>query len=290
MDVQDPSVAQPLGREQIAARVRHAGTSFYWAMRVLPPAKRDAMFAVYAFCREVDDIADGPDPEPQKRAALDAWRGAVDDLYAGRPVQDPLAAALAGPIADHGLRQADFLAIIDGMEMDAGARVRLADMDALLLYCDRVAGAVGRLSNRVFGLPDDPGDPLADALGTALQLTNILRDVTEDAARDRLYLPADRLAAHGAGGQDLPDVLGHPATAKVCAELADRAAACFARADALMARCDRRRIRPAVMMQQVYRRILDRLTARGWGNLSHTVRLSKGEKLWLAVRYGVLSA
>ena len=152
-------------------------------MRLLPPEKRAAMYAVYAFCRDVDDIADEPGELADKKTALTAWRGWIEDLYQGRTPGHPVARALRQPIAEFDLKQADFLAVIEGMELDAKPDIRIADRDALIDYCDKVACAVGRLSVRVFGMAEEDGLALARAEGLALQLTNILRDVAESSAR-----------------------------------------------------------------------------------------------------------
>ena len=266
--------------------VRRSGTSFFWAMRRLPAEKRRAMFAVYAFCREVDDIADEPGEVAGKRQQLADWRAETAALFEGRPVT-PTGRALLGPVRVFGLKRDDFLAVIAGMETDAAPAVRLATMDDLMLYCDRVACAVGRLSNKVFGAPAELSDAIAEQLGTALQLTNILRDLAEDAARDRLYLPRDLLARHGIEALQPGDVLADEALAGACGELAKRAHACFDEAHRLLARCDRRAMRPAIMMAEVYRRTLDALMVRGWRRLDQAVGPSRLGKLWLALRFGV---
>lgn len=270
------------------AVVRRAGTSFYWAMRRLAAPRRRAMFAIYAFCREVDDIADDDGDEAGKRLRLGQWRGEIERLYGGHP-RGLTARALVPAVEAFDLRKDDFQAVIAGMEMDTGDRVRIADMDELTLYCDRVACAVGRLSTPVFGLPADVGEKLAFAEGLALQLTNILRDVVEDAGRDRLYLPADVLAAHDiTDTENLERVLAHPRLADVCDVLAGVAEIHFKTAIELAASCDRDRVRPAMMMLQVYHRILKRLRRRGFADLHTPVALGKAAKLWVAFRYGVL--
>src|SRR4051795_7295839 len=177
-----------------------SGSSFYAAMRILPREQREAMFQIYSFCRQVDDIADSAGPRPERLAALQQWRGDIDALYHGSPpprVQDYLAS-----VKRFGLKREDFLAIVDGMEMDVPQDIRAPDMATLDLYCDRVASAVGRLSVRVFGLPQDDGIELAHHLGRALQLTNILRDIDEDAGIGRLYLPREGLAEAGIASTD----------------------------------------------------------------------------------------
>ncbi len=276
--------------DYVESVVRRSGSSFYWAMRLLPAEKRRAMFAIYAFCREVDDIADGPAPTADKLDQLARWRAEIDRLYGGG-ARWPTSQALTEPIARFGLPKSDFRDLIDGMETDAAERVRMADVTELDRYCDRVACAVGRLSNRVFGLEDGVSDRLAADLGQALQLTNILSDLHEDAIRDRLYLPGDLLRGHGAtdthlaGGAEA--ILDHPAVGPVCAAIAHRAQRRFEDAAALLATCDRVQVRPAVMMMEVYRRILRRLVARGWQRIAQPVRLSRVEKLWVALRYGM---
>src|SRR5215831_9146883 len=190
-------------------------------MRVLPRAQREAMFEIYSFCRQVDDIADSSGPRAERRAALDRWRADIDALYAGRPVGRTRGMAQA--VAAFGLKREDFHAIIDGMEMDVVADVRAPDEATLDRYCDRVASAVGRLSVRVFGMDERDGIALAHHLGRALQLTNILRDLDEDAAFGRLYLPADALRAAGISTTEPAAVLASPGLAQVCASLVARA-------------------------------------------------------------------
>ncbi len=290
MDALDATGARAAAgdRNHVEDAVRRSGTSFYWAMRLLPPAKRHAMFAVYAFCREVDDIADDERPLDAKRRDLGRWRDEIEALYAGRPGQ-PVSRAIRPSVGEFGLRREDFLAVIDGMEMDADPHVRMRDMAELSLYCDRVACAVGRMSVRIFGVAQPEGDLLAAAEGDALQLTNILRDLKEDAVRGRLYLPADVLAR--AGIDDLADperVLADPRITGICEDLADLARRRFAEAAALLARCDRRQVRPAIIMMEVYRRTLVRLVRRGWRRWAEPVAVPSAEKLWVALRHGVM--
>lgn len=273
-------------RAAVRARVEAAGTSFYWAMRVLPQTRRDAMFAIYAFCREVDDIADGSASPEVKRRDLDAWRREIDGLFAGRPATTT-GRALLEPTRDFGLRREDFLAVIDGMEMDA-AEIRAPSLAELDLYCDRVASAVGRLAVRAFGVATQAADRVAHSLGRALQLTNILRDLAEDGARGRLYLPRELLQAEGISATDPATVLKHPSLPRVCAALAGIAERHFVEARAAMRDCPRRPMRPAAVMGAVYHAILGRLRRRGWRNLEREVRIPAALKLWLALRYGLL--
>jgi len=274
-------------RAAVRAKVEAAGTSFYWAMRVLPEARRDAMFAIYAFCRDVDDIADSADPPEAKRCGLEAWRREIEALFAGTPATTT-GRALLEPMRLFGLRREDFLAVIDGMEMDAVRDIRAPGLAELDLYCDRVASAVGRLSVRAFGVASAPADRVAHSLGRALQLTNILRDLVEDGARGRLYLPRELLEAEGIAGSDPKTVLAHAALPLACEALAEIAEHHFADANAAMRDCPRRPMRPAAIMGAVYRAILRRLQRRGWQHPEREVRLPSTLKLWLVLRHGVL--
>jgi presqualene diphosphate synthase len=264
-----------------------SGTSFYWGMRLLPAARRKAMYAIYAFCREVDDVADGDAPVEAKLDALAGWRREVDALFIGRPSR-PTTLALTGPIARFDLPAGEFHAMIDGMEMDAAGMMRAPPISDLVHYCRCVAGAVGLLSIRVFGAHGEDARRGALALGEALQLTNILRDLAEDASRGRLYLPRELLARHGICGADPTRALRDPGLPEVCEALAASANTRFAEAERHFGYGERRALRPALVMMHVYRRTLDRLSARGWRRLEDPVRLARPERLWLALRYGLL--
>ncbi|MFN3077587.1 MAG: presqualene diphosphate synthase HpnD [Alphaproteobacteria bacterium] len=278
-----PRGGTPDGTAEIERFVAESGSSFYLAMRMLSVERRKAMFAIYAFCRKVDDVADEGGTEAEKLAALAWWREEVDRILEGQP-SDALGMALANATMGFDLHRSDFLAVIDGMEMDARERMRAPTLAELDLYCDRVASAVGRLSNRVFGLSAADGNPLAHELGRALQLTNILRDVGEDAARGRLYLPREFLERHGVP-LDPEGAIRHPALPLVCADLATLAEGHFAGARAALARCDRHKVRPPAMMMAVYRKLLERLIQSGWQPLTPPVALTKLEKLAIAFRH-----
>ncbi|HLJ64509.1 MAG TPA: presqualene diphosphate synthase HpnD [Stellaceae bacterium] len=274
-------------QDEIEAKVAKAGTSFYWAMRLLPKARREAMFAIYAFCREVDDIADSDDPPAAKRAQLEAWRAEIDRVFSGTPGQ-PLAQVLSALVPIFGLRREDFIAVIDGMAMDAEADIRAPSLVELDLYCDRVASAVGRLSVRIFGTDLPAADRVAAALGRALQLTNILRDLAEDAGRGRLYLPRDLLVTQGITASEPDAVLADARLSGACEALADIAERHFREARSAMALCPRRAMRPAAVMGAVYHAILVRLRRRGWSDPARPVKLPGLLKLWLALRHGLL--
>lgn len=274
-------------QDHVADVVVKARTSFYWAMRLLPAEKRQAMFAVYAFCRVVDDIADGDLPPATKLRELQGWREEIDRLYAGK-AQHPIARALAEPVRRYDLAREDFLAIIDGMEMDGHGALIAPPMAELELYCARVAGAVGLLSVRIFGAPREAGIALARALGEAVQLTNILRDLDEDAGLGRLYLPRELLEKHGVPAGSPTATLRHPQLPPVCDELARVAQRRFDEAAVLIAAMPRRPLKPARMILIVYQRLLARLQQRGFSRLDEPVSLSKAEKLWLVLRYGIV--
>ncbi len=216
--------------------VRRSGTSFARGMRVLPPDRRYAMYAIYAFCRLVDDVADEAGPFEAKLPRLAAWRDRVAGLYRGI-AGDGLDRVLLAAITRYRLRAEDFQAVIDGMQMDAERVIVAPPAAELDLYIDRVASAVGRLSVRAFGDASADADEVAHHLGRALQITNILRDLGEDAGRGRLYLPREPMIAHGMTDLTPDAVLAHPALPAVCAEVATKALAFFDEADRVIGAC-----------------------------------------------------
>ena len=263
-----------------------AGSSFYAAMRILPPAQRHGMFEIYAFCRRVDDIADSDLPRPERLARLAAWRADIDVLYGAAP--PARVSGLAQVTRTFSLARDDFLAVIDGMEMDAREDIRAPDFATLDLYCDRVASAVGRLSVRIFGMAEADGKLLAYHLGRALQLTNILRDLDEDAAVGRLYLPFEALMDANIGTTDPAAVLAHPGLAKACAVVVERARGHFSEAEKVMQRSPRPAVKAPRIMGEVYRRILDGMVARGWAPPRKRVRLARPRLLWILLQYAFI--
>ena len=267
--------------------VERAGSSFIWAMRLLPRPRRRAMYGIYAFCRCVDDIADGPDDEAQKRAQLEAWRDEVELLFAGAP-RHPIMHVLLQAKESFDLPKAEFMAVIDGMEMDAREAIRAPTREEFTLYCRRVAGAVGLLSIHAFGARGPAAEELALVEGEALQITNILRDLKEDAGRGRLYVPRDLLEKAGIAETDPRAVLEHPDFARVHAALCTEAEVLFGRARALIARNAGSSLRPARLMLEVYGRLLMRVRETGWPHGEKRIRLRRAEKLWLVFRYGLI--
>jgi squalene synthase HpnD len=272
--------------DAVEAIVRNAGTSFYRGMRILPPDRRMAMYAIYAFCRIVDDIADDPAPFDTILPRLNDWRHRVQQLYA-KHADGAVERVLLRAIETYILRQQDFEAVIDGMQMDAETIIVAPDLATLDLYCDRVAAAVGRLSVRAFGDASAEADRVAWYLGRALQLTNILRDVHEDAGRDRLYLPREWLQEAGVP-LDPNLALAHPALPLVCERVARAAHQHFDDAHTAMTKCDPKAMKPARVMGASYAAILDRLEARGWNRLDEPVKVAKWRKIWIAIRHGML--
>jgi phytoene synthase len=251
-------------------------------MKILPPAQREAMFEIYGFCRRVDDIADSDAPRAERLIELAAWRADVNALYAGQVPQR--LAALAKPVRDFDLAKEDFLALIDGMEMDAFDDIRGPSAAILDLYCDRVASAVGRLSVRVFGIEREAGKALAHHLGRALQLTNILRDLDEDAGLGRLYLPREELQSAGITSTDPATVVASSAIAKPCAAIVALAQEEFKSARAIMAKAPRRQVRAPRIMGEAYYLILKGLIARGFNPPRQRVRLPKAKFLLIVLR------
>jgi squalene synthase HpnD len=263
-----------------------SGSSFYSAMRILPASQREAMFQIYSFCRKVDDIADSDGPRPERLAALQQWREDIDALYRGDP-PDHLKDYVA-TVKKFDLQREDFIAVIDGMEMDVPQDIRAPDMATLDLYCDRVASAVGRLSVNVFGMPREDGVLLAHHLGRALQLTNILRDIDEDAGLGRLYLPREALFHAGITSNDPVKVAADRALPKVCQPLVERAKKHFAEADIIMKRNRRRAVRAPRIMGKYYGTILELLLKRGFAAPRAPVRVSKITKLGIVFRYAFI--
>jgi len=272
---------------QVNAIVKASGSSFYWAMRLLGKQKRDAMFAIYAFCREIDDIADEPAPLNEKKQRLQIWRDDIERVYDGVEPESTVAKALIAPVKRFSLPKSEFIELIDGMEMDIPDGMRAPTMTELQLYCRRVAGAVGMLSVCVFGDFSPTAQRFAITLGEALQLTNILRDMEEDMELGRLYMPRECLDLAGIAITDdtaLSSVLSDPNLKIARRELAKQAALRFTEADAALNELDGRKMKPAVIMKDVYKKIFDMMEKRGWDILFPRPKPSKAFVIWTALR------
>ncbi|MGT2490261.1 squalene/phytoene synthase family protein [Cupriavidus basilensis] len=245
------------------------------------------MFEIYGFCRAVDDIADGDGPRAARLAGLDAWRADLAACYAGAP---PAALrGLATQIQRFGLLQEDFLAVVDGMAMDVLADIRAPDNATLDLYCDRVAAAVGRARRCACSAwSTTPAWRWRITSAARCSLTNILRDIDEDAGLGRVYLPAEALAAAGVPLGAPQAIVGHPAIGRACAEVAQQAQAYYVQAFAIMAGCPRRIVRSPRVMGEVYHVVLQRLLARGWANPRARVRVPRARLFWILLRHGLI--
>ena len=266
--------------EYCQQKAAQSGSSFYYSFLFLPAERRRAITAFYAFCREVDDVADEVSDAGVARTKLAWWRTEVANLFAGHP-QHPVTRALAPFVAPYGLDAARMNEIIDGMEMDL-THHRYADFEALRLYCHRAAGVVGQLAASIFGYRNPSTLEYAEALGTAFQLTNIIRDVGEDARRGRVYLPADELARFGLDAQDILARRADERFAKLMEFQAERAASYYALAQSKLAPEDRRDQRAGLIMAGIYRALLDEIRRDGYQVLDRRIALTPLRKLWIA--------
>jgi phytoene synthase len=277
-----------------AKKAAQSGSSFTFAFRFLARPQREAMNALYAYCREVDDIVDEAIHLPLARMKLDWWRSEIERLYAdapGAPPQHPVTRALQAVIRRYTLPQEDFEALLDGMTMDLDmdeTHQRYSEMRELGLYCHRVAGVVGLLSARIFGFRDPHTLKYAARLGLALQLTNILRDVGEDARRGRIYLPQDERARFGVSEASL--LAGHPDGdyPGLMQWQYERAERTYAEALALLPAVDRRAQRPGLIMAGIYRAVLDE-TRRAGFPINARISLPAWRKVWIAIRIWILA-
>lgn len=266
--------------EYCADRAAKSGSSFYYSFRFLPPPRRRAITALYAFCREVDDVVDETGDPAIARTKLDWWRAQLDTIWVGAPAH-PVARALVPVVRDYPLDRAHFHGVVDGMQMDLDWN-RYPDFATLEVYCHRVAGLVGLLSAEIFGVTQPETRTFARKLGIALQLTNILRDVGEDARRNRVYVPLDELAAAGVSVDDLIVFRQTDAVTALLAQQADRARRWYDDAMAVLPAADRRAQRPSLVMGAIYRALLDEVHGEGAGVLARRVSLTPIRKLWIA--------
>jgi len=257
-----------------------SGSSFYYSFLFLPPERRRAITALYAFCREVDDVVDECSDFAVARAKLGWWREEIRRIYAGQ-AEHPVGQALAGVVRHFALPEAQLQEIVDGMEMDL-TQNRYRDFDQLALYCHRVAGVVGLLSARIFGYSDSRTEEYAHQLGLAFQLTNIIRDVGEDARRNRIYLPLDELARFEVSEDDLLNGIESTAFRQLMAFQVERAEEHYRRALAALPRADRRTQRTGLVMAAIYRTLLEEIKRDGCRVLKQRTSLTPLRKLWIA--------
>ncbi|WJW76656.1 presqualene diphosphate synthase HpnD [Thiohalobacter sp. IOR34] len=263
-------------------RAAASGSSFYYSFRFLPAEERGAIIALYAFCREVDDTVDDCREPSVARRKLDWWREEIGRVFDGSP-QHPIGRALQQRLERFNLPREYFEEIIDGMQMDL-ERHRYASFKELALYCYRSAGVVGLLSAEIFGYSQRDTLRYATELGTALQLTNIIRDVREDAARGRIYLPQDELERFGVDPRSLLAFQTTPAFIELMQHQYQRAEDYYRRALALLPEADRYRHRSGLIMAAIYRATLEEIARDGFRVLEQRIALTPLRKLWIAWR------
>ena len=259
-----------------------SGSSFYYSFLFLPPERRRAITALYAYCREVDDVVDECSDAGVARTKLLWWREEVGKLYAGSP-QHPVTQALAPAVAAYGIQQQHMLELIDGMAMDLDYN-RYPDFDTLKLYCHRVAGVVGLMSASIFGYTDKQTLEYAPELGLAFQLTNIIRDVGEDARRNRIYLPLDELEKFGVVESDIQTARESDNFQKLMAFQIERALAHYDSAFAKLPAADRKPQIPGIIMSGIYRTLLEEIRDDGCHVLKQRTSLTPVRKLWIAFK------
>ncbi len=273
--------------EYCQQKAAQSGSSFYYSFRFLPSERRRAITALYAFCREVDDIADEIQDVNIARAKLGWWRAEVANLFAGHPTH-PVSKALQPATQQFSVDEARLNEIIDGMEMDL-SRHRYQDFASLQLYCHRVAGVVGQLSASIFGFQNPKTLEYAENLGLAFQMTNIIRDVGEDARRDRIYLPQEDLQKFGVSNADILNCKQTAAFEMLMVFQAKRAKSLYDAAFAALSPEDRRPQRPGLIMSAIYRTLLNELERDGFKVLNQRTSLTPLRKLWIAWKTWVLN-
>ncbi len=268
--------------EYCAEKAAQSGSSFYYSFRILAPDRRRAITALYAYCREVDDVVDEVSDPNLARTKLAWWRSEVDRIYEGT-AQHPVAIALGDAARRYRLPRVHLLRVIDGMQMDL-ERTRYATFAELEDYCDHVAGVVGLLSAEIFGYEDARTRDYARSLGIAFQLTNIIRDVGEDARRGRIYLPQEDLDRFGVVATDVLRARTSPAFVELMRFEAERARGWYDAAIAALPARDRRAQRPGLAMAAIYRTLLDEIARDGYEVLDRRIALTPLRKLWIATR------
>ena len=274
------------GARPMTWRIRLREDPLFWATQLLPAPRTRALYALHAFCREIEAIAHSEASASLKQALLSGWRSEIALLYEGRP-RHALARSLMGPVRLYGLRCNDFLRIIDGWETDSRAGRQAPSLPELDFHCSQTAGGIGLLAMGILGLETPAAERIAAELGRAVRLTELLRDLSADAARNRLYLPHELLAAHGLLSDSPRSVLTHPALANVCGELATLAEEHYAAAAKAIAASRSPGARVAALILATYRAILQEVRARGWKHLEKPIRLSAGRKARLALGYAL---
>jgi phytoene synthase len=259
-----------------------SGSSFYYSFLFLPKEKKEAITAVYAFCREVDDVVDECSDQNVARTKLAWWRREISSSFSGQP-QHPVAQALAPVVKNFKLEQQNFQEIIDGMEMDLEHN-RYSSFQDLQLYCHRVASVVGQLAAQIFGYQNSNTLNYAHHLGLAFQLTNIIRDVGEDAKRNRIYIPIDELRQFDVPAADILDGKQTDNFAKLMKFQIERAYNFYQQAFSELAATDRHNQRPGLVMAAIYKTLLEEIELANYQVLNQRIALTPLRKLWIAWR------
>jgi 15-cis-phytoene synthase len=265
-----------------------SGSSFYYSFLFLPPEKRRAITALYAFCREVDDAVDECSSEQLARTKLAWWRSEIEATFSGQP-RHPVGQALLPVVRRLDLDERQFHEIVDGMQMDLDQH-RFPDFATLQLYCHRVAGVVGQLSACIFGFSDARTLNYAHDLGLAFQLTNIIRDVGEDARRDRIYLPLDELDGFGVSADDIFRNKRSENFVRLMLHQTQRAKSYYQQALVALPAADRKNQRAGLAMAAIYRALLNEIEREGFNVLEQKTSLTPLRKLWLAWKAWVLTS
>ena len=265
--------------------VKKSGSSFFWSMRFLPLAKRNAMYTIYAFCRHLDDIVDGDSDMAEKVELIDAWREELNNIYDKKAPVTEIGRKIYKNCMRFKLPKEELSRLIEAISMDIPNPIQAPSLEELYRYCRGVAGVPGSLSLRIFGCQDEELiAQLSDSLGTALQITNILRDVKEDAQLNRLYIPREFLEKAGITSRDPLTVVVDKNLAIAREELAQIAIANFNRAQELIAKLDKKTARHVRMIERIYRRYFDMMQKRGWEIISPKPKLGKLSKFSIALR------
>jgi len=278
----------------VHAIVARSGSSFYWAMRFLPLLQRQALFAVYAFCREIDDIADGAGSETDKISDLNVWREEIRLVYEEGSPKTRIGIALYNVRREFNIERKHLDAVIDGMVMDVRGPIVAPSFGQLDNYCELVAGAVGHLCMQIFGESEESAIRVINSLSRALQFTNILRDLYEDALMGRLYLPRELLADYDISDDTPLNVVSNPKVAAVCTKMAEMASHEFEEAKEALSQCNRRTKKSLHVMIAVYQGTLSRMKKTEWSGIAQPRHRSlvgntwvRIRKLAIALRYGV---
>ena len=265
--------------------VKKSGSSFFWSMRLLPRAKREAMYTIYAFCRHIDDIVDGDLPIKEKQDLINAWREEIDNIYDKKVPATEIGRKIYKNCMRFKLPKGEFIKLIDSISMDLPKPLQAPKLEDFLKYCRGVAGVPGNLSLRIFGCEDENLiEELATSLGNALQITNILRDVKEDAQANRLYIPKEYLKKAEITSKKPSEVLVNKNLSVAREELAKMASEDYARANQIIPFLDKDTARPVRAIAAIYKKYFDIMQNRGWEIVSPKPQISRFNKLSLALR------